>query len=59
MNKDGGLSVFDVKSNTTKEILDNTTFVSIPYNTSNSRIILDVSVVWKQKTPVKSYFLKI
>ena len=29
MNKDGGLSVFDVKSNTTKEILDNTTFVSI------------------------------
>ena len=31
MNKDGGLSVFDVKSNTTKEILDNTTFVSIQY----------------------------
>lgn len=59
MNKDGGLSVFDVKSNTTKEILDNTTFVSIPYNTNNSRIILDVSVVWKQKTSVKSYFLKI
>ena len=59
MNKDGGLSVFDVKSNTTKEILDNTTFVSIPYNTNNSRIILDVSVVWIQKTSVKSYFLKI
>lgn len=59
MNKDGGLSVFDVKSNTTKEILDNTTFVSIPYNTNNSRIILDVSVVWKQRTSVKSYFLKI
>ena len=59
MNKDGGLSVFDVKSNTTKEILDNTTFVSIPYNTNNSRIILDVSVVLKQKTSVKSYFLKI
>ena len=59
MNKDGGLSVFDVKSNTTKEILDNTTFVSIPYNTNNSRIILDVSVVWIQRTSVKSYFLKI
>ena len=59
MNKDGGLSVFDVKSNTTKEILDNTTFVSIPYHTNNSRIILDVSVVWIQKTSVKSYFLKI
>ena len=29
MNKDGGLSVFDVKSKITKEILDNTTFVSI------------------------------
>ena len=28
MNKDGGLSVFDVKSKITKEILDNTTFVS-------------------------------
>ena len=29
MNKDGGLSVFDVKSKMTKEVLDNTTFVSI------------------------------
>ena len=47
MNKDGGLSVFDVKSNTTKEILDNTTFVSIPSNMNNSRMILDVSVGWK------------
>ena len=59
MNKDGGLSVFDVKSNTTKEILDNTTFVSIPSNMNNSRMILDVSVGWKQKMSVKSYFLEI
>ena len=29
MNKDGGLSVFDMKSKLTKEVLDNTTFVSI------------------------------
>ena len=62
MNKDGGLSVFDVKSNTTKEILDNTTFVSIPSNMNNSRMILcrvDVCVGWKQKMSVKSYFLEI
>lgn len=29
MNKDGGLSFFDVASNKVTEVLDNTTFVSI------------------------------
>ena len=29
MNKDGGLSFFDVASNQVTEVLDNTTFVSI------------------------------
>ena len=29
MNKDGGLSAFDVKTRITKEIMDNTTFVSL------------------------------
>ena len=31
MNKDGGLSFFDVASNKVTEVLDNTTFVSITY----------------------------
>ena len=64
MNKDGGLSVFDVKSNTTKEILDNTTFVSIhmylPIWTTPGWYY--VSVGWKQNLEsksVKSYFLEI
>ena len=45
MNKDGGLSVFDVKSNTTKEILDNTTFVSIQYTFQYEQLQDDTMLV--------------
>ena len=49
MNKDGGLSAFDVKTRITKEIMDNTTFVSLCcHSMMISGFYLDYSTIHKK-----------